>query len=150
MRAWWLWTFFDWLRHQERQRRVRQGTLRPEHAVGQQGEDLAHRYLQSQGYTVIERNWRSFSGLQEVDLVALDGGQIVFVEVKTRRHARDAAPERNIDTVKLAALRYCALQLEHYPKVDPRAIRCDFVGVVLEPKLQIEHQVDALNLWPRR
>jgi putative endonuclease len=138
---WPLWTFFDWLR--QRQARA---TLTPEHALGRQGEDLAHRYLQSQRLRVIDRNWRSRRGLLEVDLIAVEGDRTVFVEVKTRRRADHAAPERNIDAVKTRALVWAAREYCRKYSIDPQFARIDYVQIVLEPTLTIEHDRDTLSI----
>lgn len=58
-----------------------QGGLRP----GRSGEDLACAHLESRGYAVLARNFRSRTG--EVDVVARSQGTTVFVEVKERRSA---------------------------------------------------------------
>jgi putative endonuclease len=50
--------------------------------VGMTGEDVAAKFLEQNGYTVIERNFRS--GHEEIDIIARDGQFLVFVEVKTR------------------------------------------------------------------
>lgn len=47
------------------------------------GEDEACRYLQSKGFSVLERNYHSRFG--EIDIIADDCGCLVFVEVKTRK-----------------------------------------------------------------
>lgn len=49
---------------------------------GAKGEDLACKYLKSLGYQILERNFRIRGG--EIDIIAKDKDQIVFVEVKTR------------------------------------------------------------------
>ena len=54
--------------------------------LGLLGERLACRELERRGYRVLERRARSRHG--EIDIVALDGDVLVFVEVKTRRHSR--------------------------------------------------------------
>ncbi|HOW01581.1 MAG TPA: YraN family protein, partial [Rhodoglobus sp.] len=51
-------------------------------ALGRRGEEIAARYLASRGLAIVERNWRCPQG--EIDLIARDGGELVFVEVKTR------------------------------------------------------------------
>ncbi len=51
--------------------------------AGAEGEDLACRHLQAQGFTILARNFRCRSG--EVDLIAREGVVTVFVEVKHRR-----------------------------------------------------------------
>lgn len=58
-------------------------------ALGSQGEDQAAIYLERQGYAVVTRNWRTRAG--ELDLVARQGEWLIFVEVRTRRAARDGA-----------------------------------------------------------
>jgi putative endonuclease len=139
-----VWAFFDWLRW-----RQALATMPPEHALGRQGEDLAHRFLQRKGYQVVDRNWRSRKGLKEVDLMAWDQDRFVLVEVKTRRNATFAAPERNIDQVKVVALRAAAREYCRYYGISLQAVRFDFIGVVMEPALQIEHETDAITLFNR-
>jgi putative endonuclease len=55
----------------------------PQQALGRYGETLAARHLSARGYTIQARNWRCPQG--ELDLVAHDGTEWVFVEVRTRR-----------------------------------------------------------------
>lgn len=50
--------------------------------LGAQGEERASLYLQEQDYIIVQRNWRCSSG--ELDIIARDGNQLVFVEVRTR------------------------------------------------------------------
>jgi putative endonuclease len=61
--------------------------------LGRSGEELAARFLEKAGYRVLARNWRA--GHSEVDIVALHGGTVAFVEVKTRR----PGPERPIESL---------------------------------------------------
>lgn len=58
--------------------------------LGKQGEQAAAEYLQNQGYTVLEQNYRCPAG--ELDLVVRRGDVLVFVEVKTRRSLRYGRP----------------------------------------------------------
>ena len=58
--------------------------------MGDLGEDLASRYLEQLGHTVLERNWRH-SHL-EIDLITLDAEGLHFVEVKSRTAPVSAAP----------------------------------------------------------
>jgi len=51
-------------------------------ALGKTGEDLAVAELERRGYEVIARRWRSRAG--EIDIIARDGGTLVFIEVKAR------------------------------------------------------------------
>lgn len=49
---------------------------------GKWGEDRAAEYLEAKGYRIVNRNWKL--GHHDIDIVAIDGGTFVFVEVKTR------------------------------------------------------------------
>lgn len=51
-------------------------------ALGRRAEDLACRHLEAQGLRLLERNYRCRAG--ELDLVMLDGGTLVVVEVRSR------------------------------------------------------------------
>ena len=63
-------------------------------ALGKFGEDTAVRLLEIKGYQILARNFRLKSG--ELDIVALDGLTIVFVEVKTRRRFTGVTPAWNL------------------------------------------------------
>lgn len=52
--------------------------------IGSWGEEIACNYIMKKGMTVISRNYRSKFG--EIDIIAKDGGCIVFIEVKTRKN----------------------------------------------------------------
>ena len=70
----------------------------PQKTLGRRGEDLAARYLKRLGYQILARGRRLASG--ELDLVALDGRTIVFVEVKTRTSQDVGHPADAVDANK--------------------------------------------------
>src|SRR3974377_2504685 len=73
--------------------------------LGHRGEALARRFLRwRKGLRIIESNWRQ-AHLGELDIVALDGTTLVFVEVKTRRDEALAIPEDAITADKPRRLR---------------------------------------------
>lgn len=67
-------------------------------SLGQQGEDMVCRFLESIGHTILERNWRS--GHLEVDIISFDEEGIHFVEVKARRENIQAPPQESVDFAK--------------------------------------------------
>ncbi len=66
--------------------------------LGALGEERAVRHIESLGYVTIERNYRCPYG--EIDIVARDGGDLVFVEVKTRRSTSFGFPSEAVDSRK--------------------------------------------------
>ena len=70
----------------------------PEKPLGRRGEEAAERYLKRRGYKVLARGHRLRPG--ELDLVMLDGGTIVFVEVKTRQSQEAGHPAEAVDEKK--------------------------------------------------
>ena len=124
-----------------------QNLFRPEpqrDALGDRGENMAARYLRNQGYKIIVRNFRCTLG--EIDIVARDGGTLVFVEVKTRTYD-DPTPEEQVNTFKRHQLSKAAkFYLSRYGVPQPPA-RFDVVAIVWpngsDP--QIRHTPDAFE-----
>src|SRR5512144_1403746 len=71
-------------------------------ALGARGEEIAARHLATGGYRVIERNHRTSLG--ELDIIAEDGAEIVFVEVKTRVGGLSQVPEESVNAAKVRRL----------------------------------------------
>ena len=115
--------------------------------LGSWGEELAADYLQGKGYTILERDWHS--GHRDIDIIALDGETVVFVEVKTRRLApgketcltRPAAavtPEKQEHIVRAARI-----WLSRHPSSD-LSVRFDVIEVLLDPN-ESRDRVSAIN-----
>jgi len=100
--------------------------------LGRHGEDLAARHLATQGYEILERNWRCAAG--ELDMVARDGTCLAFVEVRTRRGQELGSPEESITPAKQARLVTLAesyLQAHEWPgpwRIDVVAVEMDGRG----------------------
>ena len=71
-------------------------------ALGQRGEQAAARYLRKKKYRIIEQRLRSPLG--EIDIIAVDGRTMVFVEVKTRRSSTFGRPSQSLRTTQQARL----------------------------------------------
>lgn len=74
--------------------------------LGVQGEQVAAAYLTAHGYRIRERNFRCRLG--EIDLIAEEGGRVVFVEVKTRRGHHYGLPQEAVNRAKQERLRRLA------------------------------------------
>src|SRR3990167_2286028 len=66
--------------------------------TGRIGEAFAAQYLGDEGYGIIEQNYRTRFG--EIDIVAREGGELVFIEVKTRTGEQFGLPEEAVDQRK--------------------------------------------------
>ena len=66
--------------------------------TGRMGEDAAVLYLKKQGYKILEQNYRTKSG--EIDIIAKDGEDLVFVEVKTRSSEQFGTPAEAVTYYK--------------------------------------------------
>jgi putative endonuclease len=125
-------SLIDWLRDLRRRR-----VLHPDQAKGRRGEDLAHRYLRRQGYTIVARNFRLGSGAAEADIVARDGEGLVIVEVKTRSTSEYGPPERAIGPEKLRHIQRVAHELAYRTGTPVDQVRVDVVTVVLKTPPEI-------------
>jgi len=117
----------------------------PDQATGRRGEDLAHRYLERRGMTVVARNWRPSVGQGEIDLVAWEGDRLVFVEVKARGSDRFGAPERNVDDRKREAVTRAARNYARRAGVQWERVRFDLVSVVFSHPPSISHSEDVFR-----
>ncbi|MDR1650336.1 MAG: YraN family protein [Synergistaceae bacterium] len=70
--------------------------------LGEFGEVLAVRYLKNLGWRIIDRNVRVAPG--EIDIAAMEGGELVIVEVRTRRIGRMAPSETTVGPRKINVL----------------------------------------------
>lgn len=101
-------------------------------AVGAYGERVAAAALVEAGMEILETNWRCPHG--ELDIVAWDGaaGEVVFVEVKTRRSVRYGHPAEAVAGAKLRRIRQLAalwLRLHRPRDGGVRGLRIDVVAV---------------------
>lgn len=98
--------------------------------LGDEGERAAEEFLRRRGYVIVDRNFRCPLG--EVDLIALDHGTVVFVEVKTRRSGAYGSPAESIGRHKRQRLRRAAEVYLGRKRLHDRAARFDVVEVYWE------------------
>ena len=99
--------------------------------TGREGERLARELLERDGMEVLDANWRCSLG--ELDLVAREGEQLVFVEVKTRSSTAFGHPAEAVTPRKVARLRRLAAAWLQAHDVHARGMRLDVVAVLLRP-----------------
>jgi len=100
--------------------------------VGSSGERAAADFLRERGYHVLERNFRCRGG--EIDLIALDGSVLVFIEVKVRRTLARGAPIEAVTPLKQARVRRAAQEYLTFCGRVFHRIRFDVISVMKTPK----------------
>src|SRR5690242_1946895 len=93
---------------------------------GELGEREAARFLRGKGYRILARQVRNRFG--ELDLIALDGETIVFVEVKTRRGIEQGAPFEAVSTDKQRKMTNAALAYLKRHRLLERRSRFDIIS----------------------
>jgi putative endonuclease len=104
--------------------------------LGAFGERVAAHRLRASGMTVVARNVRTRAG--EIDLVAHDGDDVVFVEVRTRRAVPGLAAE-SLGSLKLRRMWQCAMEYCEAASISPERARVDVVSIDLEPGGRAAH-----------
>lgn len=100
------------------------------HEIGTFGEQIAIQTLKDAGYKVIAQNYRTREG--EIDIIALDGDTLVFVEVKTRSNAFFGHPLEAVSPFKVKKIKRVAISfLQRYGFKDIENIRFDVLGIIL-------------------
>jgi putative endonuclease len=94
---------------------------------GSRAERAAARFLKRQGYRILARNYTSSQG--ELDLIALDGGCLVFVEVRSTGTDDPAVPAASVDEAKQRRLTRLALGFMQKHRLLGRPARFDVLAV---------------------
>jgi len=101
--------------------------LRAQLPLGRRGERAAEKYLRRNGYRIVARNYRAAGA--EIDIVAMDGDTLVFVEVKTRRSRDAGAPEEAVDERKQKQIRRAAEIFATRFRAEEVTMRFDIIAV---------------------
>jgi putative endonuclease len=114
--------------------------------LGRRGENAAARFLARRGYIIVARGQRGQIG--ELDLVAVDGRTVVFVEVKTRTTQDAGHPADAVDEAKQRQLTRLALAfLQRHDLLEAKS-RFDVVAITWPAdgrRPQIEHFPSAFE-----
>lgn len=113
--------------------------------TGQSGEQAAYQHIERLGYKILAKNWR-YKHL-EVDIIAMDGPVLLFIEVKTRRSSLYGSPHEAVSYHKQQKLDRAANLYISYIK-HQGDIRFDIVSILINAsnQYQIEYIKDAF--WP--
>ena len=111
--------------------------------LGEEGEKIAVNYLKSRGYLIYHTNWRM--GHLEVDIIAEDHGELVFIEVKTRSSDKYGDPEYAVEYKKEKdIIRIASVYLENLHLEIPA--RFDIIAIIIgDKKSNVTHFEDAFS-----
>jgi putative endonuclease len=115
--------------------------------LGKWGESVASLRLEAKGYRIQDRNWRCARG--EIDIVAIDGDELAFVEVKTRRGRELGTPEEALTPqkgrklIELAQIYLSEKGIDADWRIDLVAIELDKTGKLL----RCDHIPNAVLGW---
>ena len=116
------------------------------HMIGKEGEEVASQYLLKKQYKIIGRNFKCRQG--EIDIIAKEGKQLVFIEVKTRSNAKYGLP---IEAVTYVKRKHILKAIEYYifiKKCEMDFIRIDVIEVYKEGEgFRICHIRDAFGYF---
>jgi putative endonuclease len=112
---------------------------------GRKGEEEAAAYLARCGYEIVARNYRCPWG--EVDIIAREGGTLVFVEVRSRTSLAFGLPEESVDARKRARLRRAARHYLYSCGGPGGGCRFDVVALLWDPRGGIRELRHFKNAW---
>ena len=113
--------------------------------LGRRGEDEAAAYLRGLGYRIVGRRERILRG--DIDIVALDGRTVVFVEVRARSDTAHGHPAETVGFVNQLRIAELATYYIRRHRLEDASVRIDVVAVTFDPqgKAVVEHYQNAFD-----
>jgi putative endonuclease len=99
--------------------------------TGKEGEKIAANFLKKNGYRIIETNFRCAIG--EIDIIARDKDELVFIEVKTRTSGELGFPEQAVGIKKQKKMSQLALWYLQKKNTKDTATRFDVLTIMILP-----------------
>lgn len=118
------------------------------HEVGRIGENIGAKYLEQIGYKILQRNFECKQG--EIDIIAKDKDEIVFVEVKTRANMLYGKPKEAVDTIKKKHIYKSAEFYIYIKHLENLPVRIDVIEVYKKKeKYILNHIKNAITERPK-
>jgi putative endonuclease len=99
----------------------------PRRVFGNRAEKLAEQFLKNTGMNIVARQYKTKIG--EIDLIARDGDEIVFVEVKARRSSTFGYPEESVTQAKLKKITLVSQQYLKDKQIEDILYRIDVIAI---------------------
>ena len=111
--------------------------------LGKKGEQVASKYLQKLDYFIITRNFKCSHG--EIDIIATDKNELVFIEVKTRGSKKYGEAREAVDKYKKKHIKKAAMYYIYKYRLENRFIRFDVIEIyVKNNQFYIKHIKNTL------
>lgn len=112
--------------------------------IGKQGENIATKYLIQNNYKILERNFNCCFG--EIDIIAKDKNEYVFIEVKTRTSKQYGNPVDAVTNIKQRHIWKSTKYYVYIKKLENAYIRFDVIEILKkENKFYLHHIKNAIN-----
>ena len=113
--------------------------------LGRRGEEEAARHLKSLGYRIVGRRERILRG--DIDIVALDGRTVVFVEVRSKSDTAHGHPAETVGPEKQRRIAELAAAYIRRHKLEDQSVRIDVVAVTFPAagRPVVEHYQNAFE-----
>lgn len=112
-------------------------------SLGSYGEDLAERFLINKGYKILQRNFRCRLG--ELDIIALDGAILVFIEVKTRRNQKFGLPCEAVTSEKFRHIKKTAAYYAMVSSLELNDMRIDIIEILIKDGKHYLHHLENVQ-----
>lgn len=110
--------------------------------IGSKGEESAAAYLERLHYKILERNYRSHFG--EIDIIAKDRKDTVFVEVKSRSTRLFGSPQESVVREKRRRITLTAIDYVQRKHLENKPLRFDVVAIYPDSSIElIKNAFDA-------
>ncbi len=119
----------------------------PRDELGRRGEDEAVRHLKGLGYRIVGRRERILRG--DIDIVALDGRTVVFVEVRSKSDTTHGHPAETVGPQKQRRIAELAAAYIRRHRLEDQSVRIDVVAVTFPAERGgrpvVEHYQNAFD-----
>ena len=112
--------------------------------TGKLGEDIAVNYLKQNRYTILDRNFECRQG--EIDIIALDKKEIVFIEVKTRTSNKYGTPSEAVNKIKQKHMLQTIKYYLYIRNLSDEFLRIDLIEVYIKNNIyKVNHMKQAFE-----
>ena len=100
------------------------------HIIGKFGEDEAAKYIEQNGYKILDRNFTCKRG--EIDIIALDKKEIVFIEIKSRTNKEYGLPSEAVTNKKIKHILKAAEYYLYIRNLENEPVRIDVIEIFIQ------------------